>query len=50
MKKCEILELMELQLGRREREEHRLKLQLDSTQQELNTLKINLLQIKAEVL
>ncbi|KAI9563094.1 hypothetical protein GHT06_010551 [Daphnia sinensis] len=48
MKKCEILELMELQLGRREREEHRLKLQLDSTQQELNTLKINLLQIKAE--
>ncbi|XP_057368032.1 LOW QUALITY PROTEIN: uncharacterized protein LOC130689033 [Daphnia carinata] len=48
MKKCEILELMELQLGRREREEHRLKLQLDSTQQDLNTLKINLLQIKAE--
>lgn len=49
MKKCEVLELMELQLGRREREERQLRLDLDSTQQELNTLKISRMQIEAEV-
>lgn len=50
MKKCEVLELMELQLGRREREERRLRLDLDLAQQELNTLKISRMQIEAEVL
>lgn len=40
---------MELQLGRREREENRLRLDLDSAQQQLNTLKISKMQIEAEV-
>jgi len=41
--------LMELQLERREREERRLQLDLDSAQQEINELKISRLQIQAEV-
>ena len=40
---------MELQLERREREERRLRLELDSAQQEINALKISRLQIQAEV-
>jgi hypothetical protein len=40
---------MELQLERREREERRLQLDLDSAQQEINELKISRLQIQAEV-
>ena len=50
MKKCDVLELMELQLERREREERRLKLDLDSIQDEMNALRISRLQIQAEVL
>ena len=49
MKKCEVLELMELQLERREREQNRLRLDLDSAQQEMNSLKISRMQIEAEV-
>lgn len=49
MKKCDVLELMELQMERREREEHRLKLDLDSIQDEMNALRISRLQIQAEV-
>ena len=40
MKKCEVLELMELQLGRREREERCLRHDLDLAHQEMNALKI----------
>ena len=40
---------MELQLERREREERRLRLDLDAAQQEINELKIGRLQIQAEV-
>ena len=50
MKKCDVLELMELQIERRAREEHRLKLDLDSIQDEMNALRISRLQIQAEVL
>lgn len=49
MKKCEVLELMELQLARREREERRLRLDLDSAHQEINALKTSHMQIEAEV-
>jgi len=48
MKKCDVLELMELQIERRAREEHRLKLDLDSIQDEMNALRISRLQIQAE--
>lgn len=40
---------MELQLDRREREEQRLRLELDVAQQALNWAKISKLQIQAEV-
>ena len=40
---------MELQLERREREEHRLRLELDAAQQALNVAKISRMQIQAEV-
>ena len=49
MKKCEVLELMELQLGRREREDRCLRHDLDLAHQEMNALKISRMQIEAEV-
>ena len=44
-----MLELMELQMERRTREEHRLKADLDPIQQEMSALKLSRLQIQAEV-
>jgi hypothetical protein len=49
MKNCDVVELMELQIARREREELRLLHQLDSYKQEVDSLKINIIQIGAEV-
>lgn len=41
---------MELQLERREREEQRLRLELDAAQQALNSAKISRIQIQSEVI
>jgi len=50
LKRCEVLEMMELQLERRKREELRLRAELDTAGQELSALKISNIQIQAEVL
>jgi hypothetical protein len=49
MNKCDVVEMLELQIARREREELRLLHDLDSYKQEVDSLKINILQIGAEV-
>ena len=49
MNKCDVVEMLELQIARREREELRLLHDLDSYKQEVDSLKINVLQIGAEV-
>ncbi len=50
LKRCEVLEMMELQLERRKREELRLRAELDTAGQVLSALKISNIQIQAEVL
>ena len=49
MNKCDVVEMLELQIARREREELRLLHDLNSYKQEVDSLKINILQIGAEV-
>lgn len=49
MRKCEVLELMELRMERMTREERHLRFELDSCQREISTLRTNRLQIEAEV-
>ena len=49
MMKCDVVELMQLQIDRMSREENRLRAELDSIQHELSAVKVSKLQLQSEV-